>query len=96
MFRPHSDEVHDLAKTLSAAQLTYALRRDDGDFVVFCFAKPEDAEVFRERPRAHRKRRTTLDSKAELRRRGPIGGCPQGPNSCCPCRRIRPPLEYLP
>jgi hypothetical protein len=25
------------------------MRRDDGDFVVFYFAKPEDADVFRER-----------------------------------------------
>jgi hypothetical protein len=34
------------AGVLSATRLTYALRSDDGDVVVFCFSKPEDAEAF--------------------------------------------------
>jgi hypothetical protein len=45
----NSTTVHDFANTLSVAPRTYWLRRDDGEFVVFCFAKPEDADAFCER-----------------------------------------------
>jgi len=43
------DLVHGFADTLSVAPRTYALRRNDTEFVVFAFAKPEDARAFSER-----------------------------------------------
>jgi hypothetical protein len=43
------DVVHGFARTLSVAPRGYGFWRDDVDYVVFCFLKPEDAEVFLER-----------------------------------------------
>jgi hypothetical protein len=45
----NGDTVRGAAKALSAAPLTYSLRRDDLRIGVFCFAKVEDTEVFAER-----------------------------------------------
>jgi hypothetical protein len=42
----NSEAVRGFADTLSIAPLTYSLLRGDLHFVVFCFAKPEDAEAF--------------------------------------------------
>ena len=42
----NSEAVRGFADTLSVAPLTYSLRRGDLYFVVFCFAKPADAEAF--------------------------------------------------
>jgi len=45
----NSQIVWSFAETLSAAPRPYFLCRDDGDYVVFCFTKPEDAQAFAER-----------------------------------------------
>ena len=45
----NSEIVWSFAAALSAAPRPYAVRRDGGDLVVFCFAKPEDAQAFCDR-----------------------------------------------
>jgi hypothetical protein len=45
----NSEIVWSFAGALSAAPRPYSLRRGDLDFVVFCFAKPEEAEAFCQR-----------------------------------------------
>jgi hypothetical protein len=42
----NSELVRGFPDGLSVRPLTYSLRREERDFVVFCFAKPEDADTF--------------------------------------------------
>jgi len=41
----NSEIVWSFAESLSAAPRPYSLDRDDGEFVVFCFTRPEDAQA---------------------------------------------------
>jgi hypothetical protein len=45
----NSQVVRGFEDTLSVAPLTYSVSRADVDLVVFCFAKPEDADAFCQR-----------------------------------------------
>jgi hypothetical protein len=45
----NSEIVWNFAAALSAAPRPYAVHRDGGDLVVFCFTKAEDADAFCQR-----------------------------------------------
>ena len=44
-----NDFVHRFANTLSVAPRSYGFRRDDDDYVVFCFSEAVHADLFMER-----------------------------------------------
>jgi hypothetical protein len=78
----NSELVWSFAATLSAAPRPYTVRNDgDDDLVVFCFAKPEDAQAFTERFGGERLpvTRPAMSLTAEQRRALElIAGSPRG------------------
>ena len=44
-----NEAVRGFADILSVAPRLFHWRRDDNDFLVFCFAKPQDAQAFAKR-----------------------------------------------
>jgi hypothetical protein len=79
------------AGVLSATPLTYSMRRDHSDVVVFCFAVAEDAEAFAKRFGG--KRLPTSDMTVTLKTSGRPEGVVQEERkvqNVSPCRRTGP------
>ena len=49
VLRSASEAVYAFIRPLSVAPRPWHFRRNERDFVVFCFARPQDAQAFAER-----------------------------------------------